>query len=756
MQNFGVMKNQIWVLLFLFMSFHLQSQEIIGYVYDAKYDRPLADVNIIFEGTSFGTQTNSEGFYSIQTSSFERYTLIATRIGFKNHSQEIDLIDGETIEILIYLQPVKIKLGDEVVITARRMETEILQSPEAITLVSNSRLETELPRSTPEALQGATGVFVQKTNHGGGSPFIRGLTGNQVLLMVDGIRLNNATFRYGPNQYLNTIDPAYVGSIEVIRGGGSALYGSDAIGGVVNVITRNPELSPQGFKVSGSAFGKWISNNMEKTTGAEFLLAGRKASFSGSFSYNDFGNLIAGKGIGEQDPTGYTSYAGNTKLLFKPDKNNTLLLAWQYNHQDDVPRYDKIISGYTKYHFDPQIRTLLFAKWNTKVGSKWINELKWTTSYGQSDEKRKLQKEGQSKLTEEQDIVNTYGFSFEAISKPVEKWNIVSGLEVYYDEVNSKKIIEISGSPPTSDRGYYPDGANSISVALFSNHTLNLKKMIVNFGLRLNTFNINAEDSIFGDVDVHPFALVGNISALYPISATTRISIASYTAFRAPNINDLSSFGAFNYGIEIPNPNLKPEKSVTGEIGIKHGSEQFEGALNFFSTQLTDMIERIPALLNGQDSLDGEKLYKKANFARAFISGFEADAVYYFNNAFSAYFNLTYTYGHNITNDEPIRRIPPTFGRLGLNYIENGFTGSIEWLAASKQSRLSKGDISDSRIPEGGTPGWNILNLRLGYKWNHLHITGGINNIFNQAYRTHGSGVDGAGRCFVAGLKLLF
>jgi len=95
-----------------------------------------------------------------------------------------------------------------------RAEARAFDVPRSITVIESETLDQRLPRTTPEALGDAPGVFVQKTNHGGGAPYLRGLVGNQVLVMVDGIRLNNATFRYGPNQYLETVDPANIDRLE--------------------------------------------------------------------------------------------------------------------------------------------------------------------------------------------------------------------------------------------------------------------------------------------------------------------------------------------------------------------------------------------------------------------------------------------------------------------------------------------------------------------------------------------------------------
>ena len=192
----------------------------------------------------------------------------------------------------------------EVVVSSQRKSTALLQVPYLVEKTSAKTISTYQPRTTPEALIGLNGVFVQKTNHGGGSPFVRGLTGNQVLMLVDGIRLNNSTFRYGPNQYLNTIDPFSIGHIEVAKGTGSVQYGSDALGGVIQVFSKEPEFSKGKASWSGNVLGKWMSGGMEKTGHADMNYSGEKMAAQVGLTYRDFGDLIGGDTTGRQSPSG--------------------------------------------------------------------------------------------------------------------------------------------------------------------------------------------------------------------------------------------------------------------------------------------------------------------------------------------------------------------------------------------------------------------------------------------------------------------
>lgn len=184
-------------------------------------------------------------------------------------------------------------LSNILIVSASRKETSSADLPYATEVINDPSRSFQMPRSTPEALTIVAGVFVQKTNHGGGSPFIRGLTGNQTLILVDGIRLNNSTFRYGPNQYLNTIDPFTIHKMEVLKGSGSVQYGSDTLGGVVQVLTKEPRFADiKGL--SGNVTLKYWNGDMEKNGRGELMYSAPKMALLAGISIKDFGDLKGG------------------------------------------------------------------------------------------------------------------------------------------------------------------------------------------------------------------------------------------------------------------------------------------------------------------------------------------------------------------------------------------------------------------------------------------------------------------------------
>ncbi|QGY43430.1 TonB-dependent receptor [Maribellus comscasis] len=729
-----------------FFALQLFSQTINGIIINADNQQPVPDANISIQNSTLGTVSDGNGFFSITTPQNIKPILLVSCVGFESQEIETSAIGNENLEI--NLQPVTVQLNKSIVVTASRNQLLSFQTPDAVSVLTQEELKNNAPRSMAEALIGTAGVWMQKTNHGGGSPFVRGFTGNQTLLLIDGIRLNNATFRYGPNQYFNTIDIFSVDQVEVIRGKGSVLYGSDALGGVINVITRTPDYSSGKSRFGGRGKVKYMNKGMEKSGIGELLFRTKNIALSGSVNYKDFGDIFGGGSLGYERPSGYDETGVNMKAKLRLSGNWQITSAYQYLIQNNVGRYDQVAQrGYQLYSFDPQIHRLAYAKVEHFSKNEWFRKIKLTVSNQHSDETRKKQKENSSTYTKENDVVKTNGISLENFSTFSKKWEAVTGAEFYSDNVESEQTdTNLENGEETESRGLYPNNSSMQNFAVFSQHTLKFDKFHLNMGGRFNTFRIHSVDDEFGEVTLKPSSLVGNISGQYFTTPEQQFMLSAHTAFRAPNINDISSFGQFDYGIEIPSTDLAPEKTFTLEGGYKKTSEWFSMALTVFNTRLRDQIVRVEATYNGSETINGERVYKKSNVAKSNISGVEFESGLKLSSQFSLINNLTWLYGKNLENDEPMRRIPPLNGKLALQYSKSKIFGEAEFLFAAKQDRLSGGDIDDHRIPDGGTPGWNILNLKAGYSWKNIAVNAGLQNVFNQAYRIHGSGVDGYGR----------
>lgn len=638
-----------------------------------------------------------------------------------------------------------------VIITAQRMETKGDAVAEAVVTMDREEIVRLSPMSTPDVMATMTGIWMQKTNHGGGSPFIRGLTGYQTLLLMDGIRFNNSTFRSGPNQYLNTIDPLTLQRIEVLRGQGSVQYGSDAIGGVAQVFFREPEFALQHkLEATGRMYARFMDHDMEYSGRAEVELGTSNFALLGGITYKEFGDIKAGGDLGTLHNTGYEEQAWDIKTKARIGTMH-LTAVWQHLAQKDVPLYHQLVSGnYVRYHFNPQQRDLGYLRLESFYKSKFFSQVRYTVAYLNSLEEREKQRPGSPVMRYERDNVDTYHAATEIISDFSSRWKASSGVEFYHDRIESSALDKNQDTNETNAmRGLYPDGTTYSNLAVFSMHTIDLNRFTISLGARYNFLQLKVDDPVFGVTAIKPDATVSNAGVVFKASKSIQFLATANTGFRAPNVNDVASFGVADYRYEVPNYNLEPEKSFQYQAGIRAHTRKFSTEVFVYKNQLSDLISNVPASYNGQDSLDGHKVYIKENINKALVKGIEAEIKYQPWAWLNAFANATYTLGENVTGNEPLSRIPPAFGRVGTDVkFGEQCTWRLEFIAASKQDRLSSGDKQDSRIAKGGTPGWTVLNTRLQYAYRNFHVNTGIQNIFNTAYRIHGSGVDGVGRSF--------
>lgn len=748
------MKILLLFLLCITWTTPLFAQTINGKIFNAQTGHPLAGAHISIAASTSGTSSNSEGTFTLPKPDAGSYLLKVSQVGYEPQQQLIIVSDSlHTLQVA--LQPAILELNKTVIVTAKRIESRQFDAPEAISVMTQKQLLQNSPRSTPEALMGLPGVWIQKTNHGGGSPFIRGLTGQQTLIMIDGIRFNNATFRSGPNQYFNTIDPQSIDQIEVLRGSGSVQYGSDALGGVVHVLTKNPEFNSAGSHFTGNAFLKYMSAGMEKSARAELEFGSASFAVLGGIAMRDFGDILAGGNVGRLKPTGYSQLSGDIKAKAKVGSNYLFTAAYQNLRQEDVPVFHKIqLENYALNHFEPQSRQLGYLQAEAFYAHRLFRHVKLTTTLAQSVEGRISQKNNATVLTREKDQVNTRGIILTVNSAPHTNWAAVSGLEYYFDKVYSaREDTDSEKNTTVSKRGLYPDGATASNMALFSLHTFSFGKLNLSAGGRLNGFRITVSENTLGKSVINPTAVVGNLATSYAFHPRHKLIASVNTGFRAPNIDDLGTLGIVDFRYEVPNSNLEPEKSFNMELGLKSSTSTFAGSLALFRNNLTNIISRIRS---GSDSVQGYAVYLKENVAEAYIQGIEAEAEMKLVQHVVAYGSFIYTYGQNKTDNEPFRRIPPLNGRLGVSYQHRQLYTRLEYLFAGKQTRLAKGDIDDNRIPAGGTPGWSLLNLNTGYQFKWLAFQAELHNIFNEAYRTHGSGVEGYGRSLWISARVQF
>jgi outer membrane receptor protein involved in Fe transport len=746
------MSRIIISLSILFLSASLYGQSIRGKIYIQNTKDGLMGVSIRLEGpSSTVAATDEKGRFNFQNIKSGTYTIKASYVGYVPY-QDTLILDNEDLNFEIFLIHQTGAIPEVQILSASRRNTSSLRLPFASGVLNLPAQSENIPRTVPESLNIIPGVFVQKTNHGGGSPFVRGLTGNQTLILIDGIRLNNSTFRYGPNQYLNTIDPFSVNKIEVLRGSGSVQYGSDAIGGVIQIFTKDPAYSTEN-SFNGSVSGRYGSGNMEQSGSTELYYSTNKMVLSGILGKKNFGDLIGGDTTGRQSPSGYSQSDASLKFKFRISNNSELILANQFVHQTDVDVYHKVqLENFSSNKMGLQGRNLTYLKYSIDQGSSIFSKIDFTGSLNATVEERNSQKNSSQSISLERDNIKTSNLGIEVFSDLKENWTVNSGLEYYRDKVNSiRNIRNTQSGLITTQRGLYPDNSLYSNTSVYSLHHLTLGNFNIEGGLRYNWLRATILDKDLGQMKINPGAFVWNSGLNYSVGKHHMYTLFN-TGYRAPNIDDMGTLGIVDFRYEIPAYALKPEKSYNSEIGYKYFSENFSFGTAFYRNKLSDLINRVQT----SQVIDGYKVYIKENTDNAVIKGLEGFAE--FQASQNLFFDMfaSFNHGRNISKGEPLRRVPPFNGNISVKYKMNKFYMKAELGWADKQERLAQGDKDDNRIPVGGTPGWKVLNVYSGYSLKSIQLRLSAQNLFNADYRTHGSGINSVGRSLWTSLAYNF
>jgi len=615
-------------------------------------------------------------------------------------------------------------------------------------------------QTTPLILRETAGVFSQKTTHGQGSPILRGLTGYQTYIQIDGVRLNNSTFRSGPNQYLGTINPESLQRVEVLRGPGSVLYGSGAMGGVISVFTE--DVSPSGNRelvIKPRLFGKFASADREKTGRLEVSGGCDRLGFIIGGGVKDVKDLRPGSGydvqlknrkfyltskkptnipegawlVDVESPVGWREYSGDAKLSLSLSDKQSLNFSYQLVRQPDVPRYDKISTKeFDVFSFAPQNRDLTYANYIGKKLVPFLDELRASVSFHRQKEGRKEVKAGKNEQKERFDTVNTFGISAQGTSLSAKKQRITAGGEFYFDTLDSRTIkTDLTTNAKNVDEtwGRFPDGSKFWDVNLFAQDEIQIvDRLEVTLGGRYTLFSTEADlsprDKTFGVFEDSDSALTGSAGVVVGLLDELNFVGNVATSFRAPSLNDTTAVEVTNEGVDAPSPDLESEKGLTIEGGFKARSTYFSGSVIYYFSQIKDLVTRVPV----KEAYEGQKMPKiyadirdaypdldvfvKDNIDEAQIQGIEVDGLASITDGWSIFGNLTFTRGEVtvLNGKEPdpnkpwesrIRREPPLNGMLGVRWEgkNDRFLGEFFFRGAVKQNRLSKGDIRDPRIP---------------------------------------------------------
>jgi outer membrane receptor protein involved in Fe transport len=659
---------------------------------------------------------------------------------------------------------------ESVIVTATRIEQSVLDVAEAVSVIDAEDIARQAPELLAEMLRGMPGAFFQQTTPGQGIPIIRGLKGSQVLHLVDGMRLNNAFFRDAPNQFLGLVDAYATERTEVIRGSAPSLHGADAMGGVVQILTREPELRGQHWSTEGRFYAAYNSADGALIGRAEAATGRAGAVLSGGITYQDHGNRTTGGGATVR-PSDYRVNAADLKWRQTLGERSELMLSAQYLEQPSTPRIDELVPGYgqdhpssAQYEFMPNRREFVHARYSLDSDARWFNRFQAHLARQTIDDDRLTQDFGAPEITREFNSSVLDGLTLQFNSP----WGsggaereLVWGFEYYADGITSSRFRSpAAGSPAQPVPARFPDGSSMDSAAFYASSHWSWERLAVDAGLRYSRFEIFLPATAeIADVRLEPSDLTGDVHASYEVTPGIHLATNLGRGFRPPNVFDLGTLGSrpgnrFN----VPNPNLEPESVWSYDLGLKVSRGPWQGEVFAW---YADYRDKISSRLTGAVTPEGRLVVRSDNLNEARLYGVESGLRYLAGPTLELYAVLNITRGEERDPDgstTPADRIPPLNGRLALAWEPSGPWRIEPYIDfAGAQDRLSPRDLEDPRIDPAGTDGWVTLNLLASWQASEAVTLGlKLQNLSDRNYREHGSGIDAGGRSLGGWVNLVF
>ncbi len=722
-------------------------------VVDKDSEFPIPNVQVTNEDNSKTVVSDRNGILNLSDFS-EMELLTFTHITYV----EFELLKKQIRKnfTTIYLQ-YKSELLTEVFLSATKGKENKTRIAEQVAIYSSKEIQNSVPQTSADMLANIPGVKVQKTQFGGGSPVLRGMEANRILLVVDGVRMNNAIYRKGHLQNSITIAPSMLDRTEVIFGPSSVIYGSDALGGVIHYYTRKPKTSEKP-NVNIEFLSRFGTVNNEMTTQAGVEIQMKKFASYTSISHSKFDDLKMGlKRKHDFSDWGLQfEYSNNTDKFYNPDPvinsnpnnqrnvgfsqtdflqkiylpikdKNDLIFNLQYSTSTDINRFDKLTERsdnklkYAEWYYGPQNRFLFSTQLNLDLEKKWLNTGAITVAFQNIEESRIDRKFDSFNRSSGFENVKVYSFNGDFSTNLNQKINrnFGYGFEFAFNDVTSTskgEVLEVSGNEITgiSDtfkvQTRYPDGGSSyMSSAIYADFRQDInKRSTLNTGIRLTNTILQAEwiDKTYiilpeSDISLKNTAVTLTAGYVFKPNDSWQINGVLSSGFRSPNIDDIGKVREKRGDVTVPNVNLKPEFAYNFEAGLLKYFDEKKHYLGFttYYTLIDNYIVRAPFILNGSSTIiyDGEELNLVANVNKetAYIVGGTITFKSNLSNTLNTKASITYTKGKAYDTKEPLSSIPPVFGNIELNYVKNRLETGLHFLFNGRKK------LEDYNISEG-------------------------------------------------------
>lgn len=674
---------------------------------------------------------------------------------------------------IVLLQP-NGTITEEVTITASRFRDRKNRTSLNLEKLNTSKINSISSTNSIDLIERTNNVYVQKSQPGGGSPVLRGFEANKIVLSINGIKLNNAIYRGGHLQNALSVGNNLIRNIEIVTGPGSIIYGSDALGGVINFNTedeigieeRKLNLTFTGAGPTGAVgMGIWIieKHTIGKRKLTQQITGGFQNSYYGKYrmgkwrpgnkelwgalpftvkKYDSF-DLLSNNKVATNLPRAYSGYEQQDFLLeyaLTDQKNRKYILHFNYSEATNIPRFDRLNDftpvnnlKFSVWKYGIQERAMAYFRFSSQNKTNFYDELKSTIAFQHIKESRIRRKFDDALKTNQKEKVNIISYSIDAL-KNLNNINaeLQYGIESIYNLVNSSaftKNVWEENNMKLEANSRYPDG-NNYTLSL-DNYILYRQKISektdINTGIRFSNYilKIAYDTPPFSDLSINERSINSGITYSFGLkfkpnnSTTFKTNVSS--GFRAPNIDDTGKiFDPAPNILVIPNTNVKPEYVYNFDLSLKQRLSSYAQleAGTYFS-RARNLIRRMQSPAMDSIQYEGEvfAVYSNKNVGKANLAGCYANLSFYSKNRnFETNHNIHYTYGRDLSNKVPLGHIPPLYGKSEI-ILKNKLWHTQLWTfwnAAKKLKHYSP--FSEDKLEEAtpnGTPAWANLNFQI-------------------------------------------
>ena len=634
--------------------------EIAGVVKDSS-GRVVAGASVAIltaEQTSIATgRTDASGKFTLSVPSAGRYLLVTTAPNFGEARTPVTASATErtTVEIVLDLGPLR---EDVTVTAAPNLVEDVRRVGQPVGIVDADDIAARVTTVVAQAVEGETGVMLQQTSPTMAGVFVRGLTGNKVNVFVDGVRYSNGAQRGGVNTFLDLIEPADLNAIEIVRGPSSAQYGSDALGGSVQFLTRPPALGLQGGPRWGGTASASAGTGHRFGGGQAFgSYMGEKVGVTGSVSGRRTGLIRPGGGVDshaavtrffgvssdelmeERLPdTGFHQIGGAARAQWAATPSTRTSFSYARTFQDGGDRYDQLLGGDGNLISELNDLTLdLFSARVETLGAGWFDHGSFTYSLNSQREER-VNQGGNGNRTatigHEPERTTAHGLQGSVTKQFSPRHSLSFGGDVYFEKLTSEafNVNAVTGAV-SARRPRVPDGATFAQGGVYAQSIYDLRPDRVRLvgAIRFGGAHYEARAADSPIVNGQPlwpddsltasdvtFRAAGVLTPAEPWTILLSIS----RGFRAPHMTDLGTLGLTGSGFEVAAPDvaglngfvgttadaaalstghpveqLESETSLQYEAGVAYRHKRWKTDLTFFVNNIDGNIQKQALIL---------------------------------------------------------------------------------------------------------------------------------------------------------------